>query len=281
MLEYGLTNGKPFIPSLPPKHSQMIDIGTVRAEAVRGVWVLRDDANILVNFGPQRNDAEQAAAVCKRYGFNRLAQIGGANPSMSILFAQLGQELGRTPGQNAAMNGVAAVFQEQNLQRTGIEIPGVGYIGERIVIDPRKLEIKRKDRTGPWVIMSGSESLAEFGASEWSARDGLKLLQDLRVTEFCRINDQVSFFLVNGAAPSRVPFAVQSTSFDPLALRIRPASGGTVAVYEGNGRLLFPVRNEAEGEALIKLIKHYKFDQQCQMGLSTRNGLKFLARSGR
>ena len=59
----------------------------MRVEAVRGVWTLRDDANILFNFGANKGDAEQAAAVVQRYGFNRVGVVGAPNPVMTYLFA--------------------------------------------------------------------------------------------------------------------------------------------------------------------------------------------------
>ena len=281
IVEYGLTNGKAFLPAFPPKLSLPIDIAGVRAEQVRGVWVLRDDANILLNFGTHRRDAEQAAAVCKRYGFNRLGSIGSPAPLMSFFFAQSGRTTPAATGPQAAqLMTLANYAQEQNLQKTGIDVPGVGFMGERLVIDPRKLEI-RKDKSNEWVVASGPDTIAKFGASEWSARDGLKLLQDMRVTEFCRVNADVSFFLVHGAPPARVPFAVQSYRFEVDTLRVKTADAGSVAVYEGNGRKLFNVANTEEGEHLIRLLKHYKFDQTCQLGLSSKTALKFLAKAGR
>ena len=75
VVEYGLTKGEAFIPTYEPKHSSNVDLKSVRAENVRGAWILRDDASILLNFGANRADAEQAAAVVQRYGFNRLGWI--------------------------------------------------------------------------------------------------------------------------------------------------------------------------------------------------------------
>src|SRR5262249_3669332 len=57
-----------------------IDFRSVRVEAVRGVWCLRDDYNIHFNFGPVKQDAEQALAVVQRYGFNRIGVVGAPNP---------------------------------------------------------------------------------------------------------------------------------------------------------------------------------------------------------
>lgn len=271
VVEYGLTKSEPFSPTYAPKQSMNIDMKTVRAELVRGAWVTRDDSNIILNFGAQKAEAEQAAAVVQKYGFNRLGIVG----SFQYFYAQAGT----APVAPAAAAGLLKAAQEQSLTRTGIDVPGVGFIGERIVLDPKKLEI-RKER-GEYSLVHGTDVIARCGASEWAARDSLKLVQDMRFTEFCRFNAEISFFLVNGQAPNRIPFSVQGSRFDVEALKVRNASGGQWGVYEGNGRMVFTVATEKEAEQLVKLLKHYRFDQTCQMGLSSRAGLKFLGKTGR
>jgi hypothetical protein len=270
VVEYGLTKGEPFSPTYAPKQSINIDMKSVRAEQVRGAWVTRDDSNIILNFGANKADAEQAAAVVQRYGFNRLGAVG----SFQYFYAQAGAA--PTPG---ITTGLVKAIQEQSLTRTGIDVPGVGFVGERIVLDPKKLEI-RKER-GEYSLVHGTDVIAKCGASEWAARDSLKLVQDMRFTEFCRFNSEITFFLVNGQAPNRLPFSVQGSRFDVDALKVRNATGGQWGVYEGNGRMIFTVASEKEADQLVKLLKHYRFDQTCQMGLSSRSGLKFLGKSAR
>jgi hypothetical protein len=288
VVEYGLTKEydrgggatvKASSPAFSPKTAVSIDPATVRVESVRGVWVLRDADNILLNFGKQRDDAEQAFAVLRRYGFNRLAQIGPATGGATVLFAQ--DARGATKKQQAhPLAELNRHYQENQLTRTGIEVAaGNGAVGERIVIDPKACEIRRDK--GCWVLAHGTEVLANFGMSEWSARDALKLVQEQRYTEFCRFNSDVTFFLVNGQPPTRVPFAVSAVRFDKDTLKVRGATNGKFGVYEGLGRLLFTCDSEKEAEQLVKVLTHYGFDTACQMGLSARTSLKFLAKTGR
>jgi hypothetical protein len=284
VVEYGLSNGAAATPAFAPKTSVTLDPATLRAEQVRGVYVVRDDANILLNFGTGRDDAEQAVAVIRKYKFNRIAQIGPAGSGATFLFAQ-DVPASKLTTQQMQLTGayaqLARVLEEQKLTRTGIEIDGGkgGAVGERVVIDAKAVELKRDK--GDWKLMHGTDVLANFGPSEWSGRDALKLVQDQRFTEFCRFNAEVTFFLVNGQAPTRVPFAVQATRFDRDQLKVKRASGERYALYEGQGRQVFACDTEKEAEQLLKVIQQYGFDTSCQMGLGAKSSLRFLAKSGR
>jgi hypothetical protein len=88
------------------------------------------------------------------------------------------------------------------------------------------------------------------------------------------------FFLSNGAPPKRIPFSVQGARFNPKGLRVLPIQG-KFGVFEVNGRLILPCASQEEGEQLIKVIESFGFDQQCQIGLSSRATLKFLAKANR
>jgi hypothetical protein len=212
-------------------------------------------------------------AVIQKYGFNRIGTVGQPGPAMTYFYVSLeGDQVPRPPS-----GGLAAALQENALTRTGIPIPGVGYFGEMVKIDPRKTEVRRENHE--WVIASGQEVLGRFGPSEWSARDALRVVQDCRFTEFCRVGSGgMTFFLVNGQAPTRVPLAAQGRRFNLADLRTQHLGGDRWAVTEA-GRHLFDVGNADEGEAVIRLLKHFQFDQLCQMGPSPRVGLFFLARS--
>ena len=231
VVEYALTNGVAATPSFSPKTSVTVDLGSVRVEQVRGVHVVRDDQNILLNFGQAKEDAEQALAVIRKYKFNRLGQVGAVGVGATFLFAQELPATNKAQAPKTQLNGayaqLAAAMEESKLARTGIEVTG-GVAGEKFSIDPKSVELKRDK--ADWKLVHGADVIANFGASEWTGRDALKLVQDHRFTEFCRFNADVSFFLVNGQAPTRVPFAVQATRFDRDNLTIKTASGAAETV---------------------------------------------------
>jgi hypothetical protein len=274
VVEYGLVNGRPSIVAGFPKAVVPVDLKTARVEPVKGVWCLRDDNSILFNFGASRADADQALAVVHRYGFNRVGLVGPpAAPAMAYFFAALESDKAVRP---AGGGSLAAAAQEQALTRTGIPVPGVGYVGEMIKIDPRKVEARREQ--GEWVVAHGPDVLGRFGPWEWGARDAVRVVQDGRFTEFCKVGSAgVTFFLANGKAPTKVPFSAQGRRFNPADLRAQPI-GDRWAVTEG-GRHLFDVGGPEEGEQLIRLLRHFQFDQVCLVGQNPRAGLQFLARA--
>lgn len=279
VVEYGLVKGEPspWLPYL--RNSLPIDRKTVRAESVRGAWVVRDDRNILLNFGPYRGDAEQAAAVAKRYGFNRVGLIGSPTPTMAYYFTVDAPPSTNGPDENDPFIALTRASQEANLSRTAVDVPGVGLVGERTVLDMRRLDV-RKER-GEWVLANGADVLGRFGYSEMAARDALRVIRDVRLTEFCRVGTGMTFFLSHGQAPTRVSYAAQRERFDYTRLDARADGAGGWGVYEGAGRQLFPAGSREEADLVIRVIQAYQFDQVCQLGSSPKASLRFLAKTGR
>src|SRR5262245_30465130 len=134
-----------------------IDLKTVRVEAVRGVWCVRDDAAIHFNFGASKADAEQAKAVILRYGFNRVGVVGTPEPVMNYLLAASdnGSKPDLGPFAKAALQA-----QIDGLTRVGIPVGGAGYVGEMFRFNPRKLDT-RKDG-GEWIITTGTDVIGRF-----------------------------------------------------------------------------------------------------------------------
>jgi hypothetical protein len=296
VVEYGLVNGRPpMAPGMPGAASDdrggifpagggggplmsgagakaviPIDLKTVRVEAVRGVWCLRDDRNILFNFGPNKTDAEQAHAVVRRYGFNRIGVVGAPTPVMHYLFATTEGAPEPLPDPLARASLQAQI---DGLSRAGIPVAGVGYVGEMFRFDPRRLDVRKE--AGEWQIVSGTERIGRFGPSEYAARDALRAIQDSRFNEFCTVGS-LTFFLVNGKAPTRVPYHVQGRRFDPNGLRVaKQGEGWTVTE---NNRHLLDCASAEEGETLIRVLKHFQFDQLCHLGPSAKVGVSFFAK---
>ena len=273
IVEYGLIAGRPSSGSGFPRGVVPLDLRTVCVAPIKGVWCLKDNGNILFNFGLNKGDADQALAVVRKYGFNRIGMLGGdaTAPALTYFFIALEGD-GAKP---APANALAIAHQEINLARTGIPVPGVGYMGEMIKLDPRKIELHRDG--SDWVIASGLEVLARFGQDQNAARDAQRLIQEGQYTEFCRAGPPgLTFFLVNGQTPNRVPLFVQGRRIDPNGLKV--SQQGQQWTVTERGRHLYDVSSAEEGDAVIRLMKHYQFDQMCQVGSSPRTNLTFLAK---
>lgn len=270
VVEYGLQHGRATVGFGIAKFALPIDLKSVRVDRVKGVWVLRDDNTLLFNFGSNRSDAEQAVAVVQKYGFDRVGYVGQPNPVMAYFFVA-------PPGEKPFQSGLGrfdAQAQMDVMMRTGIPVPGLGFVGEMVRIDSRKVEIRREGYE--WVLAHGTDVIARFGPAEWQARDALKVVQDGRFTEWCRFAG-VSFFLSGGRAPVRVPFATITREFSEMDLAARQVNGKWYVTAAN--RPLFEVTSLQEGEDLIRMLRHYGFTQVCQTGNSAKASLSFLAKS--
>ena len=277
VVEYGLVNGEAPRWNIQPNIWQPIDLKSLRIESIRGTWVVRDHDTILLNVGRNQVDAEQVVAVARRYGFNRLGFIGFPTPVLAIFFQS--PTVSQTQPELGPYAAIVRTAQERNLSRTGIDVPGLGFRGERLVIDSRKVEARKL--RGNWVLAHGPDILAEFGPAELVARDALHIVQQARFTEFCRLDSGFTFFLVDGAAPTRVPFMVQGSRFDANRLRVAPSGNDRWLVVDSAGRVFATGKSQAEAEECIQVIRAYRFDQLCSVGQSPRYSLRFFARTGR
>jgi hypothetical protein len=90
VIEYWLTSGRPpqgFVPGLRVLPLQQ---DSLRVEAIQTQWCLRDAQRVLFNFGQHADDAQQALAVIRKYGFTHVGAIGQAAPSMLVFLARPG-----------------------------------------------------------------------------------------------------------------------------------------------------------------------------------------------
>jgi hypothetical protein len=268
------TESRPFMTGAGAKHVVPIDMRSVRVEPVRGVWCLRDDYNIHINFGADKADADQSLAAVRRYGFNRLGLVGtAAHPAMSYFFAM--PETG-APVPKGLLSQMQLQSQMESMVKVGIPVGGVGFVGEMLRFEPRALEVRREGND--WVIASGQETIGRFGPSEWVAKDTMKAIADARFTEFCKVGScGLTFFLTDGRAPSRVPFNAQGRTFDVNSLQVR--KNGDHWIISENSRHLFDCASQEEGETLIRVLQYYKFDQLCHLGPSPKVGVSFLAKT--
>ncbi len=248
-----------------------MDLKTLKVERVRGMWCLRDEGNLLLNFGQHRGDAEQALAVVQKYGFNRIGTVGRKEAVMTYFTSNpdgLAQASATLPP------AVSFQMQANAMTRTGIPLPQFGllgqqkrvdpskleYIGEMIAIDPRTIELRNEGQTIQ--LVHGRQVLATFAANDaFAAREAVRAIQESRLTEYCQFGTAgVSFFLSNGQAPRKMPFHTLGHRFDPNGTRTMQIRG-TWHVTDGSGRPLAPAGSREEAEQLKELLRAFGFDQ--------------------
>lgn len=275
VVEYGLTTDNDqklvapqvagFARSLTP-----MDVKSLRVEQIRGVWCLRDDANLLLNFGPHRGDAEQALAVAQKYGFNRIGTAGRRETAMTFFTAAPD---GLVPASTLPA-GVSFRMQVDAMTRTGIPLPAFGslgerkrfdpatveYVGESMPIDPRRTELRAD--TGGISLVLGNELLARFAANDdYAAREAQRALRDARVTEFCRIGTAgCSFYLCNGQAPRNLPLHALGPRFDTASLRAVDVRG-VWHVADALGRPIAAAGTRDDADKLLRTFRAFGFDQ--------------------
>ncbi len=91
-MEYWLINGR--APQNMPREGllvQTLEPGRLQVQQTFTQWTVRDGMRSLLSFGERENDARQALAVIRKYGFTQLGTMGIGAPKMYVFF-------GRTTG---------------------------------------------------------------------------------------------------------------------------------------------------------------------------------------
>lgn len=84
VFEYWLSDGKAPSGLADGLRTITFKPNELRVENVYGEWFLRDNTRVLFRFGPQEQEARQALAVIQKYGFESVALVGQAVPSMYV-----------------------------------------------------------------------------------------------------------------------------------------------------------------------------------------------------
>lgn len=273
VMEYWLSEGKAPAPTNGSRNVVQFDLGQLRTEQFEGGWVVRDDRLILFNFGPAKADAERALGLVKRHGFNELAVVGIPDPSMVVLVADQQHHLGASDSKTGF---VAPKNAPQLSSRLAIQLPGLGFVGERVPFDPTRAEIRKSGQN--WILSVNRQDLAQLGPSEYEARAVLRLVQDYPLTEQCRFGSGgFQCYLSRGRPPHGAPLGVRMEAIRPESLTVE----GTDTRWEvrDGTRTLAVVPSKDDAELAVKVIHYYRFDRLCEVGHNP-NGFRYLARDG-
>jgi hypothetical protein len=241
-------------------------------QRVGGAWVIRDDKQLLYNFGMQEDAAKQALTIIKKFGFNQFGVVGAPQPALTYLcidpYPHAAPILQGTPDPKEIVSKIA----EQ-----GLMLPSVGYVGPRLPIEYRKLEAVRLQNE--WVLTNDKEVMGRFGADPRLARDAQRILQDARITEVCPVGRcGLPIYLCSGQAPRIAGLGFNNVRFQPGQLKALQINN-VWCIVEGT-RVLFEFGdNRNDAELVLKVIQHFQFDQYLPIGDVNHGGIRFFVRS--
>ena len=294
VVEYGLTldnDQKLVAPKVAGFARTLVamDVKSLRVERVRGLWCLRDDANLFLNFGRHQGDAEMALAVAQKYGFNRIGTVGRKEPAMTFFTSHPN---GTVQASAKLPPSVSFKMQADAMTRTGIPLPVFGslgerklvdpakaeYVGEMVSIDPRRAELRTEGRE--IVLACGREVLARFAANDdYAAREAQRAVRDARLTELCQFGTAgVAFFLSNGQAPRNLPMHATGPRFDIAGARALQINGRW-HLADAVGRPLAPAGSREEAESLKAVMRAFGFDQIATFGSGGKPALTVFAKA--
>lgn len=311
VIEYWLSEGEAPRGLVRGLRLTPIDPTTVRAEAVRDQWVVRDDRQMHFLFGSYEDEARRAATIIRKYGFNQVGTLGVDSPVLMYFLVyhnNRGDTQVVTPtsgglqpakAQSVLPEGAALPKVQGRLPRTGAKTPaalaalpttrqlttpnletGASRAVQRLPFDWRTAQVRRD--SGEWKLVSGNHTLAYFGRTEWEARQALTALQRYRFTEQCTVGDSghtCSYFLTQGQAPRGLHVGVSSLAFHPEALAVVWRDGNWV-VAEGTRTLFQFGESEPDAQQLLAVIQKHKFDHWCHIGrASGPGGMTFFVRA--
>ncbi len=315
VIEYWLSEGQPPRGLVRGLRLTPLDTATVRAEIVQEQWTVRDAHQVLFTFGPHRQDAERAAEVIRRYGFNKVGFVGLGTPSMMYFLVHHDNKDATqvvtptsTPGGPAdggprvvlPLGAVRQPPQGQVVKPSNPEpnIPALSPFNTRQLADPaaptaravpgarvertpfdwRRAEVKRDGND--WKLVAGSVTLAHFGRSERDAKQALTMLQRYQFTERCTIGGpkpECSYYLTYGKPPRGLYFGISQVAFRPEALAIQEREGG-FALTEGS-RVLVQFEREADARQALHVVQQHRFDHWCHVGRPGQEGMTFFVKA--
>jgi hypothetical protein len=87
VMEYWLSDGRAPCGIVPGYPVVSFDADSLHVESAVGQWCVRDSRRVLFNFGSRPDDARQALAVLRKYGFSQVITVGQMTPSMFVFLA--------------------------------------------------------------------------------------------------------------------------------------------------------------------------------------------------
>jgi len=282
IMEYWLSDGRG-----PQKMTRLntvaLDPDAIRVVESQGQWCLIDDTRPWFTFGAQADEARRALAIMQKYQFTDAHYVGLGNPVMIVFLA--GSEK-RPPAHPSAQEGdkgkggagakgshlAGGEVPAQWLQPPQLHVTSTlaePVTGNPIVqFDWRQAAVRCEKLD--WQVVADGQVLAHFGSRELEARQALRAIQTLHLTERCQVGDPtpvLTFFLSNREPAHGLFFGGANQLCHAKELGLKRV-GPRMAIWEYDRPLLTLGTNEQDAQQVLQILQHYKVDHVCQIGTS-------------
>jgi len=232
IMEYWLSDGSAPEGMAPGLRTLPLDPARLRVEQMQGQWCVRDDYRVLFNFGFRADDAQQALAVIRKYGFTQLGTLGPATPSLMLFLSRQRDQVAQGVPEFTTPHLVRqSPLRDPNHpdKAHGSGKPGTGQASASALNVP----------AGPGgVVTPVVQPLGGTPAhSGTSSPAGLAHLNDM----------------------------VERVSFDWRQVQLRLERDGWV-LAAGSQVLARFGRHEREGRQALDVLRYYRFSEQCLIG---------------
>jgi hypothetical protein len=282
VMEYWLSEGR-----APQKMGRLnalaLDPEALKVANSQGQWCLVDDSRLWFTFGAQADEARRALELLRKYQFTDVLYVGVGNPVMIVFLA--GSE--KSPKMRAPVSGgakgrgsedakgsrppsqtePAQWFQPPQLHvNSTLAEPVTG--NPMVHFDWRQAAVRCEKLD--WQVVVDGQVLAHFGNREMEARQALRAMQTLHLTECCQVGEPtplLTFFLSNGEPAHGLFFGGANQLCHAKELSLKRV-GLRWAIWECDRPLLTLGTNEQEAQQVLQVLQHYKVDHICQIGTS-------------
>jgi hypothetical protein len=143
--------------------------------------------------------------------------------------------------------------------------------------DNQQTEIQWLD--GRWQLRAGTVWLKDFGRHEAEAREALRIIRELKLTQVGSLGyprPVLEYWLANGRAPANTNIGLRTTAFDRENLRVEQVQGQW-CLRDARQVLLSFGYGEADARLALAIIRKYGFDQVGYLGRPAPVMILFLA----
>jgi len=291
VMEYWLSAGH-----APEKMSRVnsvvFDPDALQIANVQGQWCLIDESRPWLTFGSRVEDARQALQVIQKYQFTEIIYVDPVNPAMMVFLA--GHDRRPTISPSKVKSGANSINQNSSAKPES-KGPAKWFQPPQLHVNPtlaeeatgremtrfdwRKVGVQCKGLD--WQLVANGTVLAHFGSLEQEAREALRVIQSLHLTDRCQVGDSsptFTFYLAEGQPAHSIVFGAKTTPCHAKALSLRQV-GARWAIGELDQVVLSLGSSREMAQQVLEVLQHYKVDHLCQIGTSEPPAVTILVRT--